>query len=178
MIRFHPMPIDHATAYRQGALDAHGLPPERHVSDGAGNPCRHGLRMILQGAGMLILAYRPFATLHPYAEVGPVFLCADACAAFDGDSVPDVFTNSPDYLLKGHGADERFIYGTGSITPAAAIPARAQALLADPRATTAGRRGSGGRDRRCGTASCGNAAFAVIRRVIPAERAHDPEFAQ
>ncbi len=133
MIRFHPMPTDHATAYRDGAPDAHGLAPERHVSNGAGNPCRHCLRNITQGAGMLVLAYRPFATLHPYAEVGPVFLCAAPCTAFAGDGVPAIFTDSPDYLLKGHGPDERIVYGTGAITPAADIPARAQAVLVDPR---------------------------------------------
>lgn len=133
MIRFHPMPTEQATAYRTGAPDAHGLAPERHVSNGAGNPCRHCLAMIPQGAGMLVLAYRPFDTLHPYAEVGPVFLCADPCAAFDSDAVPVIFAVSPDYLLKGHGPDGRIVYGTGMITPAADISARARAVLADPR---------------------------------------------
>ncbi len=133
MIRFHPMPTDHAAAFRAGAPDAHGLPPEHHISDGAGNPCRHCLCNIPEGAGMLILAYRPFATLHPYAEVGPVFLCADACAAFVGDGVPEIFTTSPDYLLKGHGPDERIVYGTGRVTPATEITAQAQKVLADPR---------------------------------------------
>ena len=64
-----------------GGTDANGMAPERTVSDGDGNPCRHCLDMIGAGEPMLVLAHRPFATVQPYAEVGPVFLHAEPCEA-------------------------------------------------------------------------------------------------
>ena len=131
-VTIHPMPTALARAFRAGAADANGQPPERAVSDGGANPCRHCLRPIPGGAGMLILAWRPFTAPQPYAEVGPIFLCADDCAAWDGDGMPPALA-SPDYLVKGYSANERIVYGTGGIVPAADIPARAAALLAEAR---------------------------------------------
>jgi len=73
---FSALPTDIAAAYRAGGRDAFGNPPERKLSDGDGNPCRHCLRNISEGAEMLVLAHKPFEGTHPYAEVGPIFLCA------------------------------------------------------------------------------------------------------
>ncbi|MBT9385778.1 DUF1203 domain-containing protein [Pseudooceanicola sp. CBS1P-1] len=132
MPRFHGMPVATAESFRGGAPDAYGNPPERQRSDG-GAPCRCCLRMIPEGAAMLVLAYRPFVSLQPYAETGPVFLCADACApdsAAEG-SLPAILV-SPDYLLKGYCAEERIVYGTGQVTPVPEIAAYADALLARP----------------------------------------------
>lgn len=132
MIRFTPIPTDIVRAYQAGGPDANGQVPERHVSDGGGNPCRHCLGLIPKGAGMLILAHRPFPAPQPYAELGPIFLCADPCAARGGNDLPAMLT-SADYITRGYGADDRIVYGTGAVTPTASIPARAAQLLADPR---------------------------------------------
>jgi hypothetical protein len=135
MIRFTPLGTDIVRAYQQGAPDANGQPPEHHLSDGGGNPCRHCLQMIPQGAGMLILAHRPFPAPQPYAEIGPIFLCADPCSAGGGAgrgaASPEILT-SPDYITRGYGADDRIVYGSGSLTPAQEITARAETLLSDP----------------------------------------------
>lgn len=130
-MRYVALPTDVARNYQTGGLDANGHAPERGISDGGGNPCRHCLRMIPKGAGMLVLAHRPFPAPQPYAEVGPIFLCADACDAGGGVVPPEILA-SPDYILRGYGADDRIIYGTGGVTATDAIPARAEALLADP----------------------------------------------
>ena len=130
-IRFTAMPTETAARLRGGARDAYGLPPERHVAKGDGNPCRHCLRPVPEGAGMLVLAYRPFHTLQPYAETGPVFLCADPCDRWAGAGLPPAL-GSPDYILRGYGRDHRIVYGTGAVVPTVDIPARAEALLADP----------------------------------------------
>lgn len=132
MIRFTPMPTDIARAYQAGGLDANGQTPERQVSDGGGNPCRHCLQMIPEGVGMLVLAHRPFPAPQPYAEVGPIFLCADPCAAGGGAHLPEILA-SPDYIVRGYGADDRIVYGTGGVVPTEAIAARAEALLAEDR---------------------------------------------
>lgn len=131
-IRYIAIPTDLARAYQAGAPDANGQPPERHVSDGGGNPCRHCLRMIPKGEGMLILAHRPFPAPQPYAEVGPIFLCARPCDAGGGARLPEVLA-SPDYILRGYGADDRIVYGTGAVVPTARIEAEAKARLSDPR---------------------------------------------
>jgi hypothetical protein len=104
---FIPLETETVRHIQAGGRDAYGQPAETTVSDGQGNPCRHCLRQIPAGAGMLILAHRPFPGLQPYAETGPIFLCATGCDRSGGTDVPDILTTSPDYLLKGHGNDHR-----------------------------------------------------------------------
>ena len=128
-MRFTPLDRDTVAAARRGDPDANGQPPERATSPGAGHPCRCCLRGIEQGEPMLVLAARPFASLHPYAELGPIFLHADECEPWDGAEAPPVLAASPDYLLKGYDASERIVYGTGSIVPAGDVAAHAGALL-------------------------------------------------
>lgn len=115
MPRITALPTDIVRALQNGGPDAHGQPPEQAVSDGGGNPCRHCLKYIAKGAGMLILAHRPFPVAQPYAETGPIFLCADPCDRHQGDQTPEVFSHSPDYLIKGYGPDDRIVYGTGIV---------------------------------------------------------------
>jgi hypothetical protein len=132
-IRATPLPTTTVRALQAGGPDAHGRPAERAVSDGAGNPCRHCLREIPEGRDMLILAHSPFGARQPYAETGPVFLCADPCDAWVGEGLPPILGSSPDYMLRGYGPDERIVYGSGAVVPADEIQARAARLLADPR---------------------------------------------
>lgn len=128
-IIFHPLPTSTVEALRAGGPDANGLPAERAISDGTGMPCRHCLNNIPKGAEMLTLAHRPFTALQPYAELGPIFLCADACEAFSGNTLPPILRTSAGYLLKGYTADQRIHYGTGKIVAPADIQAYAGSLL-------------------------------------------------
>ena len=131
-MQFTPIPTETARAYRAGAPDANGQRPERHVSDGGGNPCRHCLRMIPKGAPMLILAHRPFPAPQPYAEIGPIFLCAEPCEAGGGSARPEIL-QSPTYILRGYSPDNRIVYGTGAVIATADLEAEAATRLADPR---------------------------------------------
>ncbi|MGQ0611073.1 MAG: DUF1203 domain-containing protein [Paracoccaceae bacterium] len=135
-MRFVPIPTDVVRAWRAGAPDANGQVPERGVSDGGGNPCRHCLQMIPKGAGMLVLAHRPFPAPQPYAEIGPIFLCAADCGAGGGAGggagLPQMLA-SPEYIVRGYGADDRIVYGTGAVTPTPRIADRAAELLSDAR---------------------------------------------
>jgi hypothetical protein len=119
--------------WQSGGTDCHGQLPEKAISDGQGNPCRHCLREIPQGAPMLILAHRPFHHLHPYAEAGPVFVCGRLCLRSDGTTQPDILTTSPEYLIKGYSEDERIVYGTGAVVPAKAIAAASEEIFSDAR---------------------------------------------
>jgi hypothetical protein len=132
-IRFTALPTETVRALRGGAPDANGMPAERTVSDGNGNPCRHCLHDIPTGAGMLVLAHRPFPAFQPYAETGPIFLCADDCDRWESDGPPPVLASRDACLIKGYGADDRIAYGTGRIVPAAGLAERAAVLFDDPR---------------------------------------------
>ena len=132
MHRFTALPTQLAEAYRAGGPDAFGNPPERKVSDGDGNPCRHCLRDIPAGREMLVLAHKPFAGTHPYAEVGPIFLCAEACPRGGGGEIPQVLTSAPDYLIKGYSSSDRIVYGTGGVVPTGEMQDRIDAIFANP----------------------------------------------
>ena len=133
MIRYSGLPTELARSLRAGAADAYGNPPERTRSDGAGNPCRHCLSPVPEGAGMLILAHQPFDALHPYAETGPIFLCAEACDAPDPAPLPEVLGLSPEFLIKGYTEDQRILYGTGAVVGRDVLEAEIAARLDDAR---------------------------------------------
>ena len=129
-VRFAALPTDAVRALQGGGNDAYGFVPERRISDGEGTPCRHCLRTVPAGKAYLILAYRPFPAPQPYAETGPIFLCADACErAPETDALPEILESSPDYIVRGYGQDDRIVYGTGAVTPTNRICARAHELL-------------------------------------------------
>jgi hypothetical protein len=125
------MPTDQAEAYRAGALDANGQAPEVQVSTGGGIPCRHCLDYVAEGEPYLILAYRPFPQLQPYAELGPIFLHAAPCERYpETDRLPPMVLSKEPRLLKGYGANDRIVYGTGEIAASAELPAVAARILA------------------------------------------------
>lgn len=133
-LRFQALPTEIARHYRSGGKDANGQLPERHISDGQGNPCRHCLKEIPQGAPFLVLAHRPFGKAQPYAEVGPIFLCADDCERHpEAEETPGMFLGWEKLLLRGYGEDDRIVYGTGKVVPTAEVSNYAKELLSQPR---------------------------------------------
>ena len=132
-LRFIPLDSGLVQAWRGGAPDANGLAPERQVSDGGGNPCRHCLDDIAGGAPMLVLAHRPFPAPQPYAELGPIFVHADDCPRYrETGPVPAIFTRREAILMRGYGADDRIVYGTGKVIPTEEIESRAAFLFQRP----------------------------------------------
>jgi hypothetical protein len=128
-IQFSALPTTAVRALQAGGPDAYGLIPERRVSDGDGVPCRHCLCMVAEGEPYLVLAWRPFPALQPYAETGPIFLHAELCPPAEPASALPAILESPDYILRGYGTDDRIVYGTGAVVPTSGIAERAQALL-------------------------------------------------
>lgn len=129
---FQPLDQSFVDQVRADGPDAYGQPAEHGVSDGAGFPCRSCLRDIPAGSPMLTLAACPFPAPQPFAETGPIYLCAKPCAPWQGPGVPPILTTSPDYLLKAYTADHRILYGTGQITTQDQIETYAAGLLSDP----------------------------------------------
>ena len=128
-MKYAGLETETVTTWRNGGLDANGQPPEHATSDGHGNPCRHCLQDIPEGTPMLVLAHRPFPTLQPYAETGPIFVCDQHCLSGTSSTPPEILTTSPDYLVKGYGVDDRIIYGTGAVIVAGQLDAYAQKLF-------------------------------------------------
>ncbi len=117
-------------AMQAGGADSNGQAPERHVSDGGGNPCRHCLAYIPGGQAMLIIGHRPFPATQPYAETGPLFIHAQACTRYaENSGFPEALKNSTDFILRGYGHDDRIVYGSGSVVATSDIPARATELF-------------------------------------------------
>lgn len=128
---FKALPTAAVRALQGGAPDAYGLTPERKISDGDGVPCRHCLQNVGAGEVYLVLAFRPFPAVQPYAETGPIFLHAEPCTrAVDSDALPELFARTAAYIVRGYSADDRIVYGTGAVVPTPDIPARASDLLA------------------------------------------------
>jgi hypothetical protein len=132
-LRFQALPTEQTRRYQAGGPDAYGLPPERRISDGDGVPCRHCLSDVAAGEEYLILAHRPFTAAQPYAETGPIFLHGKPCERHpESADTPAMFLGREHMLLRGYGADERIVYGTGRVVPSEEIAGRAASLLARP----------------------------------------------
>ena len=128
-LKYIALATDQVQRLRAGEPDANGQRPEVSVSDGDGNPCRHYLDEIEGGKSMLILAHRPFRAAQPYAELGPIFLCAEDCRRHpELDGIPGLYRDQ-EMLIRGYGFDERIIYGTGKIISMAVIDEEASRLF-------------------------------------------------
>jgi Protein of unknown function (DUF1203) len=114
--RFVALETELVKRLQAGGLDANGQEPERHISAGGMVPCRHCLQDVEAGEPYLILAHRPFPAAQPYAEQGPIFLHAKPCARHaETENAPRMFLERKAYLIRGYGADNRIVYGTGRI---------------------------------------------------------------
>jgi hypothetical protein len=128
-IQLKALPTEAVRALQRGGPDAYGRAPERNISDGAGVPCLHCMKNVAEGHAYLIVAYRPFPGLQPYAETGPIFLHAQECErAAEVDTLPEMLASS-DYIVRGYGEDDRIVYGTGAVIPTGDIAARAGKLF-------------------------------------------------
>ncbi len=68
---------------------------------------------------------------QPYAEQGPIFLHARACARHVCQSEVPEMLESETYIVRGYDANNRIVYGTGKIVPTDSLPTAADQLFAD-----------------------------------------------
>lgn len=119
-------------AVRCGAGDANGQAAVRTLAAGAANPCRHCLGLIAEGEGKLVLAYRPFGRLQPYAEVGPIFLHERECERYESNRLPAWFACLQPAIIRGYGHDDWIRYETGQVIPGAELSAACEEILSNP----------------------------------------------
>lgn len=122
---------DEVERLRGGGPDANGQPALRRKAEGLANPCRHCLGLIAEGDSKLVLAWRPFEGVHPYAESGPIFLHAGACARYDSEVLPGWFDFMDPAIVRGYGDDDWIRYDTGRVVPGPEIGKACRTILAD-----------------------------------------------
>jgi hypothetical protein len=122
----------YVNAIRNGGSDANGQPALITAARGVLNPCRHCLRRIAEGEPKLVLGYRPFERLQPYAEVGPIFLHAQACERYESDRLPAWFAYLQPAIIRGYGQDDWILYETGKVVPGADLAGACEEILSNP----------------------------------------------
>jgi hypothetical protein len=106
--RVAALPADDLERIRANGVDDFGnaLEPVT-VRRAGGTPLRCCLREAEPGERVVLIAYRPAAVGGPYAEVGPVFVHAEACDGYVAEGrYPDGF-RSRQQLLRAYDARGR-----------------------------------------------------------------------
>jgi len=125
------IPSDEVDRIRRGGPDAYGQPALTRVAEGMANPCRHCLGLIAEGQEKLVLAYRPFASVQPYAETGPIFLHPDSCERYENDAFPPWFDYMDPALIRGYSSDDWIRYETGDVVHGGELMETCRRILAD-----------------------------------------------
>jgi hypothetical protein len=115
MFRVTPIEPARLAAMRAAGHDEHANPFTAYPALGW-EPLRCCLRLAGERESIALISYAPFATVSPWAEVGPVYVHADACAGFDGDELPEQLRTGP-RILRTYRADETMDYAHVTLVP-------------------------------------------------------------
>ena len=121
-----------AELVRSDGVDANGHRALTRKAVGLANPCRHCLQLIAEGDEMLVLAYRPFKALQPYAEVGPIFLHGRECLRYESNDLPPWFAYLQPALIRGYGNDDWIRYESGAVVEGGKLANECEEILAQP----------------------------------------------
>jgi hypothetical protein len=131
-LKVRGIPTEEVERLRGGGADANGQPALVRVAEGQANPCRHCIDLIAEGEEKLVLAYRPFDDIQPYAEVGPIFLHRAPCRRYDQAALPWWFEFLDPAIVRGYGADDWIRYDTGQVVAGRELSATCEEILRDP----------------------------------------------
>lgn len=130
-ITIQGIPSEEVDRIRRGGGDANGQPALTRIAEGTANPCRHCLGLIAEGQEKLVLAYRPFESLHPYAESGPIFLHMTSCERYYRTTLPVWFEFMDPAIIRGYGRDDWIRYDTGNVVRGPKLTDACQTILSD-----------------------------------------------
>jgi hypothetical protein len=117
--RVTALPADELERIRARGVDDFGNALEPGTVTGPGTPLRCCLREAEPGERVVLIAWRPADVGGPYAEVGPVFVHAQACAGYAGeDRYPESF-RARNQLLRAYDAHGRQVENVVVDGPAA-----------------------------------------------------------
>ena len=125
------IPSEHVDRLRRGGPDANGQRLIVRRAETRANPCRHCLQHIKAGDEKLVLSYRPFDTVQPYAETGPIFLHRTACQRYESEHLPTWFAHLQPALIRGYDHEDWIRYDTGQVVPGAELASVCEKLLND-----------------------------------------------
>jgi hypothetical protein len=123
------IPTEFVRRIRAGGADANGQSAVMRKAEDASNPCRHCLGLIAQGEDKLVLSYRPFGSLQPYAETGPIFLHSADCSRYETDALPSWFKYLQPALVRGYDSSDWIVYETGSVVSGQDLDAACRSIL-------------------------------------------------
>jgi len=130
-LRVEGIPTHDCERIWRGGVDANAQVALLRTAEGSANPCRHCLYLIRTGSPKLVLAYRPFVALQPYAESGPIFLHAQPCAHYESNNVPPWFDHLDPAIVRGYSHDDWIRYDTGRVVRGRDITRACAAILED-----------------------------------------------
>ena len=123
---------DFARQVREERVDAFGGEVELYRSESGRKPCRHCLDHAAESE-VLLLSHRPAPVPGPYSEVGPIFVCKDGCASFEGENRLPPVLEGRKVVVRGYTAEERINYESSEIVEGAEIEPAIRRGLDDPR---------------------------------------------
>jgi hypothetical protein len=127
------IPADTLRRIRAAGQDDFGNELVPVVSKEGGDPMRCCLKRSEPGDRVCLIAYRPFSRPGPYAESGPVFIHADACAGYaDAGSYPPGYRDWPAMVFRPYHYDGTIAYDAIQMGDAATAEALIASMFADP----------------------------------------------
>ena len=123
---------DFARQIREERIDAFGDLVEVYVSDSPRKPCRHCLHHI-PAEQALLLSHRPAPVPGPYSEVGPIFVCNEACAPFSAENCLPPVLEGRRVVVRGYTAEERINYEASEIVEGEDAEPVIRRMLEDPK---------------------------------------------
>jgi Protein of unknown function (DUF1203) len=131
-LRVSGIPTEFVREVRRGGVDANSQPAVLRRAEGGANPCRHCLGLIAAGEEKLVLSYRPFPGLQPYAETGPIFLHAQECDRYEGESLPAWFAYLQPAIVRGYDDQDWIVYETGKVISGMELDKECRLILERP----------------------------------------------
>ena len=127
-----PTPSETGARWRTTGVDDFGNTLVRKISDGVA-PCRHCLREGVAGEEMLLGSYRMPGPIGIYWTPSPIFLHAEACAAYDqANHVPDTVRGRL-VSVRAYDADQMCLYDLGQAVEGGDVDPFLARAISDPR---------------------------------------------
>ena len=131
--RVTPIPADVLDRIRAAGHDDSGNPLVPIASETGGAPMRCCLEPAAPGDRLCLIAYRPFTRRGPYAETGPVFIHAEACAGYTSTgSYPPGYRDWPTMVFRPYHYDGAIAYDAIQLGDGPTAETLIAGLLADP----------------------------------------------
>ncbi len=133
MFRCIPIPTETAQLWRATGQDDFANPLRRSISTGTGAPCRHCLQNAASGEAVLLGSYRLSAPTGIYWTPSPIFVHAEACPRYQGESEIAPIIRTSLVSVRAYDANQTVLYDLGQVAEGPDADAPLARALSDPR---------------------------------------------